>query len=276
MMKSIKTLYGMQIEASDGPIGHIKDFYFDEQSWAIRYVVADTGSWLPGRKVLISPHAFCSLHHAAQGRTQGLRADVTLNQIEKSPCLGSHKPVSREYEEEYHRYYGWPCYWWGGALWGISGLPLLGASAKIREGKQTHANRALPGRVDPPLRSTRAAGGFGRPSHEGETGAICDFMIDPLTWAIHKLAITTCHRFPDRALGLPLDRIAGMNWRDSTLFVSLAREHPTPCSQRDQNRTVRQISTSIKAIPSQTGGGLNSGRPDAVNTRLGRDRFELP
>jgi hypothetical protein len=61
MLQSIKQLYGNKLGASDGDIGHVKDFYFDDQNWAVRYVVADTGSWLPGRQVLISPHAFGSL-----------------------------------------------------------------------------------------------------------------------------------------------------------------------------------------------------------------------
>ena len=58
MLRSIKQLYGDKLGASDGEIGHIKDFYFDEQNWAIRYLVADTGSWLPGRQVLLSPFAW--------------------------------------------------------------------------------------------------------------------------------------------------------------------------------------------------------------------------
>jgi hypothetical protein len=58
MLRSIKQLYGDKLGASDGEIGHVKDFYFDDQSWVVRYLVADTGNWLSGRQVLISPHAF--------------------------------------------------------------------------------------------------------------------------------------------------------------------------------------------------------------------------
>jgi hypothetical protein len=60
MSRTIKQLLGDQLGASDGDIGHVKDFYFDDKSWAVRYVVADTGSWLPGRQVLLSPHSFGS------------------------------------------------------------------------------------------------------------------------------------------------------------------------------------------------------------------------
>jgi len=113
MLRSIKQLYGVKLGASDGEIGHVKDFYFDDRNWAVRYVVADTGSWLSGRKVLISPHVFGSLHQVGKL----LLVNLTRKQIEDSPSIESHKPVSRQYEEEYYRYYGWPCYWQGDALW---------------------------------------------------------------------------------------------------------------------------------------------------------------
>src|ERR1035437_6817696 len=115
MLRSITQLYGAKLGASDGEIGHAKDFYFDDQNWVVRYLVVDTGSWLSGRKVLISPHAFGSLHEARKL----MQVNLTRKQIEKSPLIESHKPVSRQYEEEYFRYYGWPYHWQGGGLGGV-------------------------------------------------------------------------------------------------------------------------------------------------------------
>ena len=120
MLQSIKQLYGEKLVTRDSEIGHIKDFYFDDQKWAVRYVVVDTGSWLSGRQVLISPHAFGKL--AQDGSS--LRVDLTRQQIEDSPLIESHKPVSRQYEEEYYRYYGWPSYWDGAGMWGVGGFPV--------------------------------------------------------------------------------------------------------------------------------------------------------
>lgn len=54
MLYNSKNLYGYKLSASDGEIGQVKDFYFDDQSWLVRYVVADTGTWLTGRQVLLS------------------------------------------------------------------------------------------------------------------------------------------------------------------------------------------------------------------------------
>src|SRR5687767_2340606 len=55
MLRNIKDLRGYVIRAIDGTIGKVDDFYFDDEDWGIRYLVVDTGSWLSGRKVLISP-----------------------------------------------------------------------------------------------------------------------------------------------------------------------------------------------------------------------------
>jgi len=114
MLQSIKQLYGNKLGASDGDLGHVKDFYFEDQNWAVRYVVAETGSWLLGRQVLLSPHAFSGSPPAGKV----MLVNLTRKQIEDSPAVETHKPMSRQYEQEYHRYYGWPYYWEGDGLWG--------------------------------------------------------------------------------------------------------------------------------------------------------------
>jgi len=53
MQYSVKDLKGYAIGATDGDIGKLDDFYFDDKSWTIRYLVAETGNWLLNRKVLI-------------------------------------------------------------------------------------------------------------------------------------------------------------------------------------------------------------------------------
>jgi hypothetical protein len=121
MLQSIKQLYGEKLGASDGEIGHVKDFYLDDRNWAVRYLVADTGTWLPGRRVLLSPHAIGTLYQDEKV----LLVNLTRKQIADSPAIETHKPVSRQYEEQYHRYYGWPGYWQGGGLWGMSNFPIL-------------------------------------------------------------------------------------------------------------------------------------------------------
>src|SRR5512141_2746511 len=98
MLQSAHQLYQCKLGATDGEIGHVKDFYFDDQNWAVRYLVADTVSWLPKRQVLISPHSLGSLEHTGKI----IRVNLSRKQIEDSPSMDTHQPVSRQYEEEYY------------------------------------------------------------------------------------------------------------------------------------------------------------------------------
>jgi hypothetical protein len=213
-------LHGDKLGASDGEIGHVKDFYFDDQNWAVRYVVADTGSWLSGRKVLISPHAFGSLHQAGKL----LLVNLTRKQIEDSPSIESHKPVSREYEEEYYRYYGWPYYWQGDGLWGMSGFPILELPAKPLPGELASASGRSPERADAHLRSTQAVNGYHLQASDGTIGHICDFMMDDQSWAIRQLVIKTGHRFSGKEVQIPTSQVDRISYEKSTVFVNLTRE----------------------------------------------------
>ena len=46
MLKNAKDLKGLEIRATDGEIGTVDQFYFDDESWAIRYLVHRTDSSL--------------------------------------------------------------------------------------------------------------------------------------------------------------------------------------------------------------------------------------
>ena len=220
MLRSVKQLYGDKLDASDGEIGHVKDFYFDDQNWAVRYVVADTGSWLPGRQVLISPHAFGSLHQAGKL----LVVNLTRKQIENSPSIESHLPVSRQYEEEYYRYYGWPYYWQGDGLWGLSGFPILELPAKPLPSEPAVAFGPQPERADAHLRSTQAVDGYHLQASDGIIGHVCDFMMDDENWAIRQLVVKIGHRFSGKEVELPASSVQGISWDESKVFVNLTRE----------------------------------------------------
>jgi hypothetical protein len=152
MLRSIKQLYGDKLRATDGEIGHIKDLYFDDQDWVVRYLVADTGEWLPGRMVLLSPVVLTNFDLDGVCRAVSL----TRKQIESSPSISSHMPVSRQFEEEYYRYYGWPNYWTGGSLWGASAFPLLQLTEQGRPNEPAAELVPPSEKGDPHLRRSRA------------------------------------------------------------------------------------------------------------------------
>src|ERR1017187_9679436 len=220
MLQSIKQLYGDKLGASDGEIGHVKDFYFDDHTWAVRYVVADTGSWLPGRQVLISPHAFGNLHEAGKL----LLVNLTRKQIEDSPAIESHKPVSRQYEEEYYRYYGWPYYWQGDGLWGMSGFPILELPPIPLPVKSAAAGGPQPPRADAQLRSTQSVNGYHVQGSDGIIGHVCDFMMDAQSWAIRQLVVKIGHRFSGKESPIPTSKVDRISYDKSTVFVNLTQE----------------------------------------------------
>jgi hypothetical protein len=221
MLRSIKQLYGNHLGASDGEIGHVKDFYFDDHTWAVRYVVADTGTWLPGWQVLLSPHAFSSSPPA--GKT--MLVNLTRKQIEASPLMETHKPVSRQYEEAYHRYYGWPYYWEGDGLWGgMRGFPILELPPKFSPGE----HEALIGpelkSADADLRSTQAVSGYHLQATDGIIGHVHDFLMDDKNWAINQLVVKTGHRFTGKEVQIPISQVDRISYKESTVYVKLSKE----------------------------------------------------
>jgi hypothetical protein len=220
MLQSIKQLYGNKLGASDGEIGHVKDFYFDGQTWVVRYVIADTGNWLSGRQVLISPHAFGSIYPA--GKT--MPVNLTRKQIENSPSIELHKPISRQYEEEYYRYYGWPYYWQGDGLWGMSGFPILESPAKPLPSERNRASGSKLVNLDAHLRSTQAVKGYHLQAGDDIVGHVCDFMMDGQSWAIGQLVIKTGHRFTGKEVEIPVGKVNRISYEASTVFVNLTRQ----------------------------------------------------
>ena len=229
MLRSIKKLYGKRLGASDGEIGHVKDFYFDDQNWAVRYVIVDTGAWLPGRQVLISPHAFGGLHRVANA----IALNLTRKQIEDSPSIESHKPVSRQYEEAYYKYYGWPFYWEGAGLWGMSGVPVLPLQPNPLLTQSLTPDGRLRDRADAHLRSAQAVNGYHIQASDGTIGHICDFMMDDESWAISQLVIKIGHRFSGKEILASTSSVDRISYDKSTVFVNLTEEAVQQSPERD-------------------------------------------
>src|SRR5688572_17647154 len=111
MLRSVTDLRGYTITATDGDIGTVQDLYFDDDAWAMRFLVVDTGKWLPGRQVLIPPVAI----HQADWVSRHLPVSLSRQRVKDSPSIDTAQPVSRQTEAEYFKYYGYPAYWQGGA-----------------------------------------------------------------------------------------------------------------------------------------------------------------
>jgi len=221
MLRSVTHVQGATIQATDGEIGKVDQFYFDDETWAIRYLAVNTGPWLAGRQVLISPIALVKRNWESK------RFDVALTkkQIEDSSSIDTHKPISRQHEALYLGYYGYPYYWSGPPRWGLASYP-VGLAVQRDAVVEAEASGARAGKelADSHLRSTNEVTGYHIEAGDGEIGRVEDFIVDDRTWAIRYLDVDTRNWWPGKKVLMSPAWIDNVSWTDSKVDVDLSRE----------------------------------------------------
>lgn len=212
MFYKTKDLTDYKLKALNGEIGKVKDVYFDDKYWTVRYLTVNTGSWLTGRKVLISPYAFLGV----SPENEQISVDLTMKQIEDSPPLDADKPVSRQFEWSYYDYYGWPRYWYGPYSWG--------GYYYIPRPSQTRIPVAEQNKWDPNLRSTDEVTGYSIKAQDGNIGHVEDFLIDDETWAIRYLIVDTRDWLPGKRVLVSPQWVQKVSWDNKEVAVDLERE----------------------------------------------------
>jgi hypothetical protein len=247
MLRDTTGLVGYIISATDGTIGHVKDFYFDDEAWIIRYLVVDTGAWL-SRQVLISPIAI-----GHPNWEEGLfPVSITKERVKNSPDIDTHKPVSRQHESQYLEYYGYPHYWLGAGVWGQGAypsmlLPGFGQSALAAQ-PQMQAEpvgadaRAMKPEGDARLRSCEEVMKYHIHATDGDIGHVQSFLIDEGTWAIRYLIVDTSNWWLGHQVLIAPDWIENVSWPDARVAVGMTRQAlkdaPSydPAARLDRNR----------------------------------------
>ena len=218
MKRNVKSLTGFTMGAVDGEIGEVTDFYFDDATWTIRYLIVKTGGWLSGRKVLISPAAL----QAADWENKSFPAHLTKEQIENSPDIDTEKPVSRQHENELYNYYGWP-YNAGvgtGLYGGIGMTGMMEAAVPFEESiKAEHSIENEHG--DPHLRSTSEVRGNDIHATDDAIGEVYDFIIDDSTWKINYLIVDTGNWIPGKKVIISPRWINKIDWKMATVYLDL-------------------------------------------------------
>lgn len=222
MLRSLKSLQGYKILARDGILGRTKDFYFDDQSWTIRYLVVDTRGKLGNRKVLISSTVIEKPHWALGV----ISVDLTQNRIKNSPAIDCDKPVSRQKEREINEYFNWPSYWDGSPV-RVPGIVHRPESELEPEKKAKEQSlEETPG--DPNLRSSREVRNYHVEAHDGEVGKLEDFIVEDESWIIRYLVLTLMYakyskQKGEKVLLSPL-WIKKVDWERSKVFVEMTRD----------------------------------------------------
>jgi uncharacterized protein YrrD len=230
---------GFRIRAVDGDIGKVSDWYFDDQSWAVRYLVVDTGAWLPGRLVLLAPAVVAAIDDEEKAVEVGL----TREQIEQSPPAETDEPVSRQHEVALHRHYGWPVYW--SPAPGLGGpTPLDAMGATIEPGDAADVEAGTRDGGDPHLRSAKEVSGYAIDASDGAIGNVQDLVVDDEDWLIRYVLVDTRPWWPGGHVLVDSGKVRAVSWEDRAVSVDLSREQvrrqPPFDASRPMNRELQR------------------------------------
>jgi hypothetical protein len=220
MLRTMTEMRRYTIGATDGDIGSLHDLFFDDKSWTIRYLVVDTGTWLSGRRVLISPMSVVE----PDGVSERFHVRLTRAQMESSPHVDTDKPVSRQHEIEMSRYYGYPYYWTGPYRWGMAPYAAPVAVPPRPSAVEEEVMARERASADPNLRSVRAVTGHYIVASDGEIGHVEDFLVDDRAWAIRYMIVDTRNWWPGKKVLVSPEWISSVSWADATVSVDLTRD----------------------------------------------------
>jgi len=219
MYRSINDLVGCTISAKDGELGKVNEFYFDDFTWSIRYLVVETGNWLSERKVLI-PHAALGI---TDWNSLTFKVDLTMEQVRSSPNIETKRTVSRQHEIELYKHYALPVYWGNGFYAGPIGMvpftPII--ENKTMKKDDDSAQKA---QGDIHLRSTKEVMGYHIHAKDGEIGHLEDYLVDDEKWNICFLIVDTHNWLPGKKVLIMPRWINHIDCDESKVYVNLSQE----------------------------------------------------
>jgi len=215
MLRSLKTIEGYKVSATDGELGSVVNFLIDDERWTVRYLVVDTGGVFGGRKVLISPISFLGVDYS----TARFNVALTMDRIKNSPSVDLDQPVSRQHERDYYGYYGYPYYWGYGGLWGMGYYPSAMASAAYEQAPDRPGEPP----ADVHLRSAKEVTGYHVEGTDGSIGHVKDFEVDEESWAIRYLVIQTSNWWVGKSVLVAPEWTTRVSWFDRKVYVGMTR-----------------------------------------------------
>lgn len=220
MKKNINSLIGSSVSALDGIAGDVTEFFFDDETWFIRYMILKTGNWLSGRKVLISPDAL----NKSCWETGLFTVNLTKEQIHNSPDIDTDKPVYRQQEIELYAHYDWESYWGsrfyeGGSMGKSNPYPVLDTKISSATDKIEPSSDE-----DQHLRSATRSTSFHIHSADGEIGRLVDFIMDDQTWQILSLVVETHDLFDGSKVLVDVSHIKLIDWESFKIVLDVTAE----------------------------------------------------
>lgn len=244
MLRNASAIHGYAVGASDGRLGTVSNFLFDDASWSVRWLVVDTGHWLAGRKVLLPVSV---LGHLDPDKRE-FSVRLTMKQIEDSPGIDTDRPVSRQMESNIYSHYGWSPYW--GAGYGMGGFAYMGAgmapvvspqasrrAEEIGENQRKHD--------DPHLRSIDEVSGYHIQASDGEIGHVADFLLEDADWSIHFLIVDTKNWWPGKKVLISPRLAQEIDWTNNLVHLGVDRQRVKDSPPYDSSTTVDQAYETV-------------------------------
>jgi hypothetical protein len=237
MLWNASGIDGYAIAASDGQIGTVSDFLFDDATWLVRWLVVDTGNWLSGRKVLLPPSVLGHL----DAKKEEFSVKLTMQRVKDSPEIDTDRPVSRQMETSVYDHYGWSPYWGTGFyMGGFCNMPGSGAASPYlgsrRREKEIADNQRS--RDDIHLRSVEAVAGYYIHASDGEIGHVEDFLVQDADWSIHYLVVDTNNWWPGKMVLISPRSVRDINWTDRLVNIDANRQRVKDSPAYDPSITV--------------------------------------
>jgi hypothetical protein len=217
MLRSLHHIKDYKLKARDDEFGRVLDFLIDDEYWTVRYMVANTGRWLPGRKVLISPVSL----KEPDWESREFAITMTREQIEDAPALETDAPVSRKYEMDWHDTVGYPYYWGFSYPWAYGPTPW--DLMKADQVRGNSIDRDI-GEGESALRSVEEVRHYRVSASDGDIGHVDDFIMDDETWAVRYMVVDSRNWLPGQKVLVAPDWLGTIDWASSSIETTLSCE----------------------------------------------------
>lgn len=235
MLWDASAINGYAIEASDGRLGTVSDMLFEDTGWVIQWLVVDTGSWLPGRKVLLPLSALGQPDRVLRR----FPVNLTMQQVKDSPDVDTDQPVSREIETDVYDYYGWDPYW--NDFVPISNAMEMPPGGPLRLAETTPGDTAVyawPNQHDRHLHGLAAVVAYHIHATDGEIGNVAEFLVDDVGWSIRYIIVDTGKWWPGEKVLISPGSVREIDGTDRLVHLDVDRQKVKDSPPYDPAMTV--------------------------------------
>ncbi len=238
MLKTLLEMRGYQLRAIDKDLGSVDDFYFDDRLWRIRYLVADTGNWLPGRNVLIGQEAL----ERSEWEDKVFPVTLTSAEINDSPGIETDLPFSLQKEKELRQFFKWREYWDDDVFIQPAGFTPMGVPGGEAMEQSLKQGMNSPGKLDgnPHLRSANEVQGYYIGAQDGEIGHVDDFIVEDTSWDIRYLVVDTQNWLPGKKVLISRKWVSAIDWNKQTVQVNMNRDMIEQSPEYDPNKPINR------------------------------------